>query len=201
LVIFLVYNIREGGIRITDERLIETILAGDEQAFMDFVSLYGPFLFAVIFPIIREQHSAEDVLQETFLQIYRSLPQYQHKGLKTWLARIATNKAIDWKRKNAAQKIEHLTEDMDVQVTDWDPSQNQPETVQLQWEERTELLEACKGLPTIYQETIEKYYYQGKTYVEIAQEEKISVKTVESRLYRAKQLLKRSWEEGKDGTL
>lgn len=199
--ITLVYNIREGGIRITDERLIKTILNGNEQAFMDFVNQYSPFLFAVIYPIIRDQHNTEDVLQEAFLQIYRSLPQYQHKGLKTWLARIATNKAIDWQRKNAKTKFVRFDDEIDLQLLISDISQNEPESMQIKSEEKKELIQILEDLPVIYQETIEKYYYQGKSYEEIAKEQGVAVKTIESRLYRGKQLLKQYWKEGNNGAL
>ena len=175
---------------------------GDEHAFMDFVNQYSPYLFAVVYPIIGEQHSTEDVLQESFLQIYRSFPQYKHKGLKTWIARIATNKAIDWKRKNAKEKAVPLNEEINLQRTSLtEPGKEQPETAQLQLEEKEQLIEICRSLPLIYQETIEKFYFQDKSYAEIAHEQGVSVKTVESRLYRAKQLLKKRWEEDDNGAL
>ncbi|WP_255419798.1 RNA polymerase sigma factor [Moorella sp. Hama-1] len=73
------------------------------------VELFSPFLLAIIMPIVCNPVTAEDILQETFIQVYRSLPRYRGGSFKHWLARIATNKAIDWKRKRR-QSLETMVE-------------------------------------------------------------------------------------------
>ena len=55
--------------------------------------------------------------------------------------------------------------------------------------------ELCLQLPDIYQSIINKYYIKDMCYSDIALEEGISIKTVESRLYRARKLLKERWKE------
>ena len=62
--------------------------------------------------------------------------------------------------------------------------------------ERKEILfKAINNMPEIYRDAIEKFYFQEKTYEVIAGEENVSVKTIASRLYRAKILLKEKWRE------
>ena len=61
---------------------------------------YRHYIFQVIFSILRHEEDAKDVTQEVFVKFTLS-PNYQFRGLKTWMARIATNHAIDYKRKKA----------------------------------------------------------------------------------------------------
>ncbi|WP_309137989.1 sigma factor [Bacillus pseudomycoides] len=49
--------------------------------------------------MLRHEEDAQDITQEVFVKIHASLPNYQFRGLKTWMTRIATNHAIDYKRK------------------------------------------------------------------------------------------------------
>jgi RNA polymerase sigma factor (sigma-70 family) len=66
----------------------------------------------------------------------------------------------------------------------------------LQKERQEQVEKVCLALPEVYRRTIEKYYLEEKSYQQIAAEDKITVKTVESRLYRAKKLFREKWEEG-----
>ena len=63
---------------------------------------------AVILPVVRDPAEAQDVLQETFWQVYRSLSGYRGGNFKFWLARIATRKAIDWCRERERRSKEIL---------------------------------------------------------------------------------------------
>lgn len=81
-------------------------------------------------------------------------------------------------------------------VIDTSP-EGSPEAHLLQEEERERLKAACSKLPQRYRSVVDKFYFQDKGYQEIAAEEGISLKTVESRLYRARMLLRQNWEEAK----
>ena len=66
---------------------------------------YRHYIFQVIFSILRHEEDAKDVTQEVFVK-FTPLSNYQFRGLKTWMARIATNHAIDYKRKKARENEE-----------------------------------------------------------------------------------------------
>lgn len=68
-----------------------------------------------------------------------------------------------------------------------------PEELLLDKEQRKKVAEVAASLPDIYNRALRKYYFDGKTYREIALEEGVTVRAVESRLYRAKDLFKKSW--------
>ena len=72
--------------------------------------MYRPFIWQTIFAIVRHKKDAEDLSQEVWTRIYFSLPQYERKGLKTWMTRIAVNRAIDFKRAASRRKEDVVAE-------------------------------------------------------------------------------------------
>lgn len=191
-----VYMEGKEGTIITEEQLISSILAGNQAGFTRLVQTYTPYLLAVILPIVRDRNDAEDVAQETWLQIYRSLPQYRQAGFKTWMAKIAAHKAIDWKRKKERRRVEELVDFVEEFPQTMANQHGSPEESLLRKEKELLVRKKCSGLPRIYRDAIESYYFYYQSYSDIAQAQGITVKTVESRLYRAKQMLKEQWREG-----
>jgi len=173
-----------------DELLVEKTLTGDQEAFRKLVDRYKTVVYAICMNIVKDTHEAENLSQETFIQAYRSLRQYENKGFKTWLGRIATNKSIDWKRRQR-HKVVYLSEIEDTVPNDG-PA---PYDRMLKKEIRDQITLLCSQLPDRYGIVIKKYYIQSKSYKQIADEEGISIKTVESRLYRAKSLMRNKWKE------
>lgn len=171
---------------------VERILAGDEQAFRDLVEHYRNYLFHIVYAVLRNRTDAEDITQEAFIQIYKSLPQYQSQGLKSWMSRIAVNKAIDFKRKMQRRK-ENLTESIEeVAVVKVENNVEQPVLDQ----EQTEIiLRRLAELPSDYREYVHAYYLEEKSYKEIAAERGVAVKTVASKLHRAKKWVQKNWRE------
>ena len=79
------------------EEIIQALVSKDERAFTLLYDNYSKSLFAVISNLLREREDAEDVLQETFVKIWRYIDSYDPgKGrLYTWMLNIARNSAID----------------------------------------------------------------------------------------------------------
>ncbi|MDD3271866.1 MAG: sigma-70 family RNA polymerase sigma factor [Syntrophomonadaceae bacterium] len=173
---------------------IEGFLARDPQAFEELINQYKAYVFAIILRIINDPDDAQDIAQEVFLQLYRSLPEYQPDHLKAWIGRITTNKAIDWKRKRARQ-LALVDSDMERQTIPGVMDMS-PEQMLLQQERESHVKDLCQSLPPRYSQVIIKYHFENKSYQQIAREEGISLKTVESRLYRARRLLRERWKEG-----
>ena len=127
------------------------------------------------------------------MQAYRSLPQFRNKSFKAWIGKIAVNKAIDFKR--AKGKIyEKEISLRDRASYDEESNTATPEELSSDKEQRKKVAEVAASLPDIYNRALRKYYFDGKTYREIALEEGVTVRAVESRLYRAKDLLKKLGE-------
>ena len=175
-----------------DMKLVQKCLSGNEQAFCEIVETYKGYVFAIILNFIKDNYIAEDIAQEVFLQAYRSLPQFRNKSFKAWIGKIAVNKAIDFKRAKGKIYEKEISQGAE-QVTMRESNTATPEELLLDKEQRKKVAEVAASLPDIYNRALRKYYFDGKTYREIALEEGVTVRTVESRLYRAKDLLKKSW--------
>lgn len=179
----------------SEEILIRKAAEGSKAAFEDLVERYKAYVFAIILNFIEDNNQAENVAQEVFLQIYISLPRYRYEGFRTWIGRIATRKAIDWKRKEGRIAVRERPVDMQEFVPGEDMSVRLEDEFIFN-EDRERLKVLCDELPPKYRTIVKAFYYAGKSYKQIAMEEGIAEKTVESRLYRARKILRENWKEG-----
>jgi RNA polymerase sigma factor (sigma-70 family) len=176
---------------LTRERIEQD--AGGEKAFIQIVDQYKGYLMAVILPVVRDREQAQDVLQETFCQVYRSLPHFQGGNLKVWLSRIAVHKAVDWQRRQERLRKELSAATPAESVT---AATRSAEDEYLQSVERCRLAAVLNNLPPPYRLTLTGYFLDGKSYRQLAEEAGVTVKTVESRLYRARRMIKEQLKEG-----
>jgi RNA polymerase sigma factor (sigma-70 family) len=179
--------------------LIEKARSGHEDSFAELIDLYKNYIFAIILNFIKDYNEVENIAQEVCLQIYISLPSYNQQNFKGWIGRIATNKSIDWLRKKKAKFRDEALEDDYLEVLSADHQDN-PEILLVEKERRERLRQLIRDIPDIYRIPLEKFYFQDKSYERIAEEEGVAIKTIASRLYRAKILLKEKWRE-EDETL
>jgi len=177
-----------------EQLLIKLALKGDQRAFGKLINAYKNYVFAIILNMVRDQQEAENLSQETFISMYRGLPTLKGENFKGWLGRIAANKAIDWNRKKyrEQQLLKGGLQPLDETIPQDGPS---PEEQLLQVEDQTRLKELLHQLPPKYGEVLELYFIWGRSYQQIAQQEGISIRTVETRLYRGKRLLRDAWKE------
>jgi RNA polymerase sigma factor (sigma-70 family) len=108
------------------------------------------------------------------------------------MARIAVNKAIDFKRKQQRTKVE-LLETYDHLPDPEDPGNI--ETALIIKEKRKLVLRRMNQLPENYRRVINSYYMEEKSYKEIASEQGVEAKTIETKLYRARKWIQRHWKE------
>lgn len=174
---------------IQDEALIAKARKGDEHAFRLLIEKYRDYLFKTVYSIIRNEKDAEDVTQEVFVRIYFSLPRYQSQGFKTWMTRIAVNYAIDVKRKMQRQR-EEVMESIEAEADE------RVEVSVMKKEERERIRQRLEEIPLNYRDVIYAYYIDEKSYQQIAKEQNVEVKTVETKLYRARSWLRKHWREG-----
>ncbi len=174
--------------------LIKKSLMGDQRALGSIIDTYKNYVFAIILNMVKDPHEAENLSQETFISMYRSLAGYRGNSFKVWIGRIAANKAIDWNRKKQREGVGYRTyiHQLDQETFLMEPS---VEDQVLKAEDFKKLRGLLVQLPEKYSHVLEQYFIEAKNYREIAEREGISVRTVESRLYRGKKLLQRAWKE------
>lgn len=169
-----------------DEQIINEVLAGQLNQYKGLVSRYQQKVFSVALKITNNQKDAEDIAQEVFLQAYLSLSTYQFdSSFSTWLYRITVNKGIDWRRKN-----KHTLNQEVYQEQQEKSSEFIPEDLLLRKDRQESIKIMLNKLPKAYQSVLVLYYFDNLSYHQIADQLGIAKKTVESRLYRAKLLMK-----------
>ncbi len=185
---------KEGRV-IEAERLIRRILQGEQEAFRELVDTYSQHVFHTAYSVLRDVKDAEDASQEVFIQVYRALPQYRSEGFKTWITRIALNKAIDMKRKRDRKPPEHGAGGSEEVLDRLPPAEEDTVTLLIHKERRETLRARIDQLPANHREIISAFYLEEKNYEQISSELNVSVKTVESKLYRARQWIRTHWKE------
>ncbi|KOS29243.1 RNA polymerase sigma factor SigW [Bacillus anthracis] len=109
------------------------------------------------------------------------------------MARIATNHAIDYKRKKARENEElSLCKETEENIKS---SHNIADLFSLTKEQLLLIAQKLRELPENYRDVVLAHYLEEKSYQEIALQEKIEVKTVEMKLYRARKWIKKHWKE------
>ncbi|MFE4351725.1 sigma-70 family RNA polymerase sigma factor [Peribacillus butanolivorans] len=176
---------------MTDE-LVEKVRGGNDHAFRILIETYKETIFRTVYSVLRNQKDAEDATQEVFIKIYTSLPQYKNQGFKTWITRIAVNHAIDLKRKRERQKEEsHEVQPSEAHLG----LSDDVEAVFFRNEKRKQVFRKLNDLPEGYRDVVYGYYIQEKTFQQIAEEQQIQVKSVEVKLYRARNWMRKHWKE------
>lgn len=168
---------------MNEEKCIARVLAGESDAYRYLVERYQTGLIIHCENILRDRAEAEDVAQEAFIKAYRNLADFSGKRARfsTWLYRIATNLCIDTLRKNRRK----------VDVKDIEAHSEAMLPRHIEDDEAARLREAIETLePPKYAEIIKAYFWEGKSYQEIAAEYQTSTNTVGTWMSRAKLQLK-----------
>ncbi|MEH7416148.1 sigma-70 family RNA polymerase sigma factor [Neobacillus drentensis] len=183
---------RKGERSISDTVLIEKVLEGNDHAFRLLVEKYRNDVFRTVFAVLRDQKEAEDAAQEVFMKIYSSLSQYENQGFKTWMTRIAVNHAIDVRRKQARRR-EDVVAALEQQVLGTPKDSVEKEVIA---EDQRRLVQRkLNEVPENYREVIYGFYIAEKSYQQMAEEQNVQVKTIETKLYRARNWMKKNWKE------
>jgi len=135
--------------------------------------------------LVRNDHDAEDIVQESFLKAYRAQESFRGSEAKTWMLSIVRNTAIDFLRRYKSSPTTTLSEP-GYEPKDESPD---PEHVLLQQTRRDQVRQAISHLEPEFREPIVLREIEGMSYKEIAAVLEIPMGTVMSRLSRARNLL------------
>jgi RNA polymerase sigma-70 factor (ECF subfamily) len=167
-----------------DSKLIKGCLKGQRKSQKKLYENYKQSLFMICLRYTSSKAEAEDILQDSFLSIFKDLHQYDpDKGkLYTWMRRVTINTALQALRKKKMEfvELEEKFIDYDHRV-DFDPE------VDLKMEDFMQIMSA---LPDGYRTVFNLYQIEGYSHKEIAQLLGISVGTSRSQYYKAKEKLK-----------
>jgi RNA polymerase sigma-70 factor (ECF subfamily) len=185
-----------------DEELLERFQRGQREAFGSLVRRYEREMYGYLRRYLGDSDLAEDVFQNTFLQLYTKISQYEPgRPVRPWLYTIATHQAIDALRRQGRRQIlsldQHREEKADGEVNNLAAlleTRTPGPIEQAQGEERRQIVRACVDrLPEFMRQVVLLAYYQGLKYREIAEILAIPVGTVKSRLHAALVRLQEAW--------
>jgi RNA polymerase sigma-70 factor, ECF subfamily len=165
-----------------DIQLVQDCLAGKRYAFEAIVDKYQKTMFNVALRMVNNRDDAEDITQRAFIKCFENLDSY-NRSFKffSWLYRIVTNEAINFlKSRKILTPIESDTESID---------QN-PEELYTDRELSDMIVSGIAELKEEYRSIIILKHLEGLAYQEIAEILEIPVKTVKSRLFTARTLLR-----------
>ena len=176
-----------------DAELIQHVLEGDDTAFAVLVRKYQKPVHALVWRKIGDFHIAEDITQETFLKAYQRLSTLKEpQSFASWLYVIAANHCSTWLRKKRlwTQSLEN-TSSVALERTTYSGyliAENERVTMETQREVVKKLL---AKLQESDRTVITLYYFGGMSYEEISKFLGVSVGTIKTRVYRARQRLKK----------
>ena len=177
--------------RENDVQLIHNILSGDHAAFSVLVEKHQKSVHALVWRKIGDFHDAEEITQDTFLQVYKKLPTLKNPHqFAGWLYVIANRYCIDWMRKKkiTMQSLEDtsMAEIGNASYTHHVSEQRQAETS----ERRRELVKKLLAKLPESERTVMTLFYLGEmTAKEISKFLGVSVSTIHTRLHRARKRL------------
>lgn len=180
---------------VHDEELIFRLQRGDEWAFQLLVRRFRKKLFSVAYGITLDREESKDIVQEVFLQAYRSIGGFRgDASLATWLHRIAVNRCLNWKRRWARRfKWMHVSTDSmddDAPTVEIESPLPTPETRVADAQTRQQIDNALKMLPEQIRTVFVLRELEGLSYEQIADITGIRLGTVRSRLFHARKRLK-----------
>lgn len=170
--------------------------------FGQFMRQYEKLVFTICYQLIKDYHEAQNLTQETFLSAYTHIDSCDSEHYKPWLARIATNKAKDYLKSAYVRRVRLEEEDesgtsvmeMGQQVVGTAPMGVIEET------ENKEAVEAIKShvfaLKEPYLQVSVMFFLESQDVESISRILNRPKKTVQTQIYRAKQMLKEAIREG-----
>jgi RNA polymerase sigma-70 factor (ECF subfamily) len=167
----------------TDERLRDRCLAGDEGAWQELVTRHLPRVMALAMGFTGRRDTAEDVAQEVFTKLFRSLGAYDpaRGSLEAWIMTVARNVAIDQYRRHREERLREMPLLVEPAVgEDAGPARVE------QREARELVRSGLQALPPELREPILLCDIQGSSYEDAAAALSVPVGTLKSRLNRAR---------------
>ena len=176
-----------------DTGLLEQFVLGDEEAFKEVVSRYKNGLYAFLRRFLSNRDLADDIFQETFLQLYTSRESFDtSKPLQPWLFTIAANKAKDALRKQhrtSAMTIGAVIDNEQMSFEDVLSSISSenvvPEDSLEKDEKSAQVRQVISNMPENLREILILSYFNKFSYKQMADVLSIPIGTVKSRLHTA----------------
>jgi RNA polymerase sigma-70 factor (ECF subfamily) len=195
----------------TDENLLARLRDGERDVFAPLVRRYERELFGYLRRYLGDDDLADDVFQNTFVQVFLKIKQYEPgRPARPWLYAIATNQAIDALRRRNRRLADRPADIVSAPDEDGEPrplfellpapGETPPDAAD-RAEQREQVRAAVAKLPELLRQAVLLVYFQGLKYQDAAEVMGIPVGTVKSRLHAALTKLTEEWSEAETETV
>lgn len=174
--------------------LVQMIKSKSERGFTILYDHYSTALYHSLIKIVKTKELAEDLLQDTFVKIWKNIDHYDHKKgtLYTWMLNIAKNQAIDYLR-SATGKQQSRYESVDLFMLYRDYAcDNTSMNYELAYKD---FITNCKQIDSKYAEVIDMIFFYGFTQCQTAQILQLPLGTVKTRARKGLSMLKVIYEK------
>lgn len=167
---------------LEEKEIISLCIQGKSFAQKMLYDKYSKLFYAICIRYCKDQDDAQDILQDSFIKIFKNLNQFKHEGsFEGWMKRIVVNTSIEFYRKqmNMISYEDQYTEEEIPIIND---------EITL---DQTALLDLIQTLPNGFRMVFNMYVIEGYSHAEIAEKLEISEGTSKSQLSRARVLLQK----------
>lgn len=171
--------------QVNDGELIIRYKRGDENAFATLIERHKNRLYTAIYLIVKDSFIAEDILQETFIKVIKTVQagRYNEQGkFLPWVSRIAHNLAIDFFRKNKRYPMVTMDDGTRNIFDTMQFAQESHEDVQIRNETYAHLRELITKLPKAQKDVLVMRHYLRMSFQEIADSSDVSINTALGRM-------------------
>jgi len=170
-----------------EEGLLKRIAEGEKEIFGELVLKHQDFIFNVVSKYVRIEEEARDLTQDVFLKAYENIEKFRGESkISSWLYRIAYNLSMNWSERRSGRETQL---DDELAETLAEP----PSLAEEIFEREAQLARITAILaemPEKYRAVISLYYFEEKSYQEIAEALGLPMNTVKIHLLRAKERLR-----------
>ena len=174
-------------VKADDQHYIQLVTKGDTNAFAVLVDRYKDMVFILSLKMLKDREEAEEVSQDTFLKIYKSLNKFNGESkFSTWIYKVAFNTCLDRLKKNKRSQpviyLDEFTEQETISLMNVLDS--------IEEKERKQMIQDCLySLPGEDSFLLTLYYFEEQSLEEIAKIIGINQNNVKIRLYRCRKKL------------
>ena len=162
-----------------------------EEEFSNYIGEYERLIITICLSFTKSYFDAEDLAQQTFLSAYTNYSKFDGVNFKAWITRIAINKCKDFLK--SPKRVIYSLSDQDFE--ELKDNGGTPEESLLEKHSKKKIYNLCERLKEPYKAVAVNYFCEDMKLSDMAKATGISLKTLQTHLYRAKKLLKNLWKE------
>lgn len=183
-----------------EAELLDGLKQNDQQAFRMLLNQYRDKIFRVCYGLLNNVEDAEEIAQDVFVEVYRSVHQFKgQSALSTWLYRIAVNKSLNLIKKNKTKTWLVLMDTLFPQSRNEpaapERSDPGPQRILERKESEKHIQDILNRLPENQRIAFTLHKYEDLPHKEIAEIMALSLASVESLIFRAKDTLRKKYSE------